>query len=191
MSTAAHGSAKSSDQRGQQPRKRTDYESDAIASTPHDTRAGSSLPVARPIVGRDPDGIHEAGIRSTKAARTFRARSVGTGSSSIPVEIEMSSSRSGSMEEEDGESAPAGPSSLMPPPIPGHRSRLSSRDGSPMKIGGTLSFEGGDSESDVGSTSGAGNSILHPPRLAGPAASPSYRRISFFPTVDELSLIHI
>ena len=185
MSTAAHGSAKSSDQRGQQPRKRTDYESDDIASTPHDTRAGSSLPVARPIVGRDPDGIHEASIRSTKVARTFRARSVGMGSSSIPVEIEMSASRSGSVEEEDGESAPAGPSSLMPPPIPGHRSRLSSRDGSPMKIGGTLSFEGGESESDVGSTSGAGNSILHPPRPAGLAASPSYRRISFFPTVDE------
>lgn len=187
--------AESSDQNAHL-RKRTDYDlgpkNDISTSTPHDTRTttggSASMAMARPIVSkRDPDGIHEASIRS----KMFRARSIGVGTgTSVPVEIEMSS-RSGSVEEEESAPAIATPhESTLPPIAPGHRRRLSSRDGSPMKIGGTLSYD--ESESDVGvggGTMSAGNSpALHQqarPTLTGLAASPSYRRITFFPAVDE------
>ena len=125
-------SAESSDQNAHL-RNRTDYDSgpknDIIStSTPHDTRTttggSASMVMARPIVAkRDPDGIHEASIRS----KMFRVRSIGVGSGgSVPVEIEMSS-RSGSVEEEESTSAIATPhESTLPPIAPGHRRRLSS-----------------------------------------------------------------
>jgi len=133
----------------------------------------------------------------------------------VPIEVEMSSinSKSGSSSMDDGEEDTKQQptmhrSSESSPPARGRRRRFPSADsvsgaspsllyyggrtspsprrlsGTVMKVGGTLSFDGesGDetdtSRSRVGASSGISGGGLT-------SSSPNYRRITFFPTVDE------